>query len=171
MPYRGVAPNVHDSVFLAPGATVIGRVEIGEDSSVWFQSVLRGDIHDIRIGRGTNIQDHCTLHVTTEHPVTVGDRVTIGHGVVAHGCAIGDECLIGIGSVVLDGAVIGRGSVVGAGAVVAPGTVVPPGSLVLGVPGRVARTLGPDALEGIRATAARYVEYARSYRDGEGETR
>ncbi len=171
MPYGGVAPRVHESVFLAPTATVIGRVEIGEASSVWFHTVIRGDIHFIRIGSGTNVQDHCTLHVTTEHPVTVGDRVTIGHGVVAHGCTIGDDCLIGIGSVVLDGAVIGEGSVVGAGAVVAPGTVVPPGSLVLGVPGRVARALGPETREGIRATAARYVEYARSYRDGEEGSR
>lgn len=145
---------------------IIGDVEIGEDSSIWFHAVVRGDIHRIRIGRGTNVQDQCVLHVTKEHPLSVGDRVTLGHRAVAHGCTIEDLCLVGIGSVVLDGAVIGRGSVIGAGAVVAPGTIVPPHSLVLGVPGKIARSLGPGSVDRIRATAENYIGYARSYRAG-----
>ena len=164
IPHHGVRPACHPSVFLAEGAMVIGDVEIDEDSSVWFHAVVRGDIHRIRIGRGTNVQDHCTLHVTRELPLTVGARVTFGHRAVAHGCTIEDLCLIGIGAVVLDGAVIGRGSVIGAGAVVAPGTIVPPRSLVLGVPGKVVRTLGEESDDRIRKTAENYIGYARSYR-------
>ncbi|MBI5420634.1 MAG: gamma carbonic anhydrase family protein [Deltaproteobacteria bacterium] len=163
-PYKGIVPVCHPTVFVAEGAVVIGDVEIGEDSSVWFNSVVRGDINRIRIGKRTNVQDNCTLHVTKTHPLTVGDSVTFGHGVVAHGCTIEDFCLIGIGSVVLDGAVIGRGSVIGAGAVVAPGTIVPPHALVLGVPGKVAKILSPQSVDSNRVTADHYVEYAHSYR-------
>ncbi len=166
--YGGKSPRCHPTAFVAPGAFVIGEVEIGEESSVWFNSVVRGDINRIRIGRGTNVQDNCTLHVTAGNDLVVGDEVTIGHGVTVHGCVIEDLCLIGIASTILDGAVIGRGSVVGAGAVVAPGTVVPPHSLVLGVPGKVVRSLGPGSAESNRTTAAHYVEYARSYRDRAG---
>ncbi len=166
MPYKGVTPACHGTVFIADGAKVIGDVEIGEDSSVWFGTVIRGDIHRIRIGKRTNVQDNCTLHVTHNDELTVGDSVTFGHGVVAHGCAIEDFCLIGIGSVVLDGAKIGRGSVIGAGAVVPPGTIVPPHSLVLGVPGKVVKTLAPESAVANRITADCYVEYARSYRNG-----
>jgi len=166
IPHHDVRPDCHRSVFVAEGAMVIGDVEIGEDSSVWFHAVVRGDIHRIRIGRRTNVQDHCVLHVTKEHPLSVGDHVTFGHRAVAHGCTIEDLCMIGIGAVVLDGAVIGRGSLIGAGAVVAPGTVVPPHSLVLGVPGKVVRDLGPRSVDRIRTTAENYVGYARSYREG-----
>ncbi len=164
--YNGIVPTCHGSVFLAEGARVIGDVEIGEESSVWFHSVIRGDIHHIRIGRGTNVQDHCTLHVTRRDPLTVGNEVTIGHRAVVHGCTVEDLSLIGIGAVVLDGAVIGRGCVIGAGAVVTPGTVVPAHSLVLGVPGKVVKDLGPGSVEGNRVTAANYVELARAYRKG-----
>jgi len=165
--YRGIVPMCHAGVFVAEGAMVIGDVEIGEESSVWFHTVVRGDIHWIRVGRRTNVQDHCTLHVTTRDPLAVGNEVTLGHRAVVHGCTVEDLCLIGIGAVVLDGAVIGRGSVVGAGAVVPPGTVVPPHSLVLGVPGKVVRNLGPGAEDGNRVTAANYVELARAYRKKE----
>ena len=165
LPYRGMAPACHPTVFVAEGAMVIGEVEIGEDSSVWFNAVLRGDINRIRNGKRTNVQDNCTLHVTAARALTVGDSVTFGHGVVAHGCTIEDFCLIGIGSVVLDGAVIGRGSVIGAGAVVSPGMVVPPHALVLGVPGRVVKVLAPESADANRVTADHYVEYARSYRN------
>ena len=164
--FNRIRPTCHESVFVAEGAMVIGDVEIGEDSSVWFHTVIRGDIHRVRIGKRTNVQDHCTLHVTRKDPLEVGSEVTIGHGAVVHGCAVEDFCLIGIGAVVLDGAVIGKGSVVGAGAVVAPGTVVPPHSLVLGVPGKVVRDLGPASADGNRMTAANYVELARAYRKG-----
>ncbi|MGE5190196.1 MAG: gamma carbonic anhydrase family protein [Gemmatimonadota bacterium] len=165
MPFGRKSPRLPASVYVAAGAFVIGDVEIGEDSSVWFNTVVRGDIREIRIGRATNIQDNSTVHVTSRDPVVVGDEVTVGHGVTVHGCTIEDLCLIGIGSIVLDGAVIGRGSVIGAGAVVAPGTIVPPGSLVLGVPGKVVRALGPGAAEQNRTVARHYVEYARSYRE------
>lgn len=164
MTYKGVTPTCHPGVFVAEGAIVIGDVEIGEDSSVWFNTVIRGDIHRIRIGKRTNVQDNSTLHVTKVYELTVGDSVTFGHGVLAHGCTIEDFCLLGIGSVVLDGAVIGRGSVIGAGAVVPPGMVVPPHSLVLGVPGKVVKTLAPESAVANRITADHYVEYARSYR-------
>lgn len=165
IPYRGVLPACHPTVFLADGARVVGDVEIGEGSSVWFNAVVRGDVNRVRIGKRTNVQDSCTLHVTSENPLVVGDDVTFGHGANVHGCTIEDLVLVGIGSIVLDGAVIGRGSVIGAGAVVAPGTAVPPGSLVLGVPGKVVRTL-PGAPDANRLTAAHYVEYARTYREG-----
>jgi len=153
-------------VFVAGGAVLIGDVVIGEDASVWFHAVVRGDIHVIRIGRGTNVQDHCVLHVTKDHPLTIGEYVTLGHRAVVHGCTIEDLCLVGIGAVVLDGAVVGTGSVIGAGAVVSPGTVVPPHSLVLGVPGKVVRDLGPGSVDRIRKTAENYVGYAKSYRKG-----
>jgi len=166
LPYKGIVPSCHSTVFVAEGAMVIGNVEIGEESSVWFHTVIRGDIHRIRIGKRTNVQDNCTLHVTHIHALEVGDSVTFGHGVVAHGCTIEDFCMIGIGSIVLDGAVIGTGSVIGAGAVVAPRTVVPPHSLVLGVPGKVVKTLAPESAIANRITADHYVEYAQTYRKG-----
>lgn len=166
IPYKGVYPVIHPTVYTADGALVIGDVEIGEESSVWFNTVVRGDVNRIRVGKRTNVQDNCTLHVTSENPLLIGDDVTFGHGANVHGCTVGDLALIGIGSIVLDGAVIGRGSVIGAGAVVAPGTVVPAGSLVLGVPGKVVRALPEGAAESNRLTAAHYVEYARSYLKG-----
>lgn len=166
LPYGRLFPVCHPSVFIAHGAIVIGDVEIGEESSVWFNTVIRGDLRQIRIGKRTNVQDGCTLHVTSVHSVEVGDSVTFGHGVMAHGCAIEDFCLVGIGAVVLDGAVIGTGSVIGAGAVVAPRTLVPPHSLVLGVPGKVVKTLAPESAVANRITADHYVEYAKTYRKG-----
>lgn len=166
LPYKGTVPACHPTVFVAEGARVIGDVEIGEDSSVWFNTVIRGDINRIRIGKRTNVQDNCTLHVTSAQALTVGDSVTFGHGVNVHGCTIEDFCLIGIGAVVLDRAVIGRGSVIGAGAVVSPGMVVPPHALVLGVPGKVTRILAPESADANRITADHYVEYARAYRNG-----
>ncbi len=163
--HKGIAPRLHTSVFVAEGARIIGDVEIGEDSSVWFNTVIRGDILPIRIGRRTNIQDGCVLHTKDGFPLTVGDEVTFGHSVTAHGCAIGDLCLLGIGCVVLDGAVIGKGSVIGSGAVVPPGTVVPPHALVMGVPGRVVKDLGPGSEAKNRVFSDNYVGYARTYVD------
>ncbi|HSE14363.1 MAG TPA: gamma carbonic anhydrase family protein [Candidatus Deferrimicrobium sp.] len=162
--HKGIVPRLHPSVFVAEGARIIGDVGIGEDSSVWFNAVIRGDILPIRIGRRTNVQDGSILHTKEGFPLTVGDEVTIGHGVTAHGCTIGDLTLLGIGCVVLDGAVIGKGSVIGSGAVVPPGTIVPPHSLVMGVPGRVVKDLGPASGERNRALSDSYVGYALSYR-------
>ncbi len=164
IPYDGVSPRLHPSVFVAAGAKIVGDVEIGESSSVWFNAVVRGDIVPVRIGRRTNVQDGSVLHGKEGFPVTVGDEVTFGHGVMAHGCTIGDLCLLGIGCVLLDGAEIGRGSVIGGGAVVPPGTIVPPHSLVVGVPGKVVKDLGPGSAERNRDFSDGYVEYALRYR-------
>lgn len=163
IPYKGIWPRLHPTVFVAEGAMIVGDVEIGEQSSVWFNVVARGDIFPIKIGKRTNIQDGCVLHVRAGMPVTVGDEVTFGHGVMAHGCEIEDLCLLGIGCVILDGAKIGRGSVIAAGAVVPPGMIVPPHSMVMGVPGRVVRELGPGSEEKNRATADNYVGYAENF--------
>ncbi|MFW5685855.1 MAG: gamma carbonic anhydrase family protein [Spirochaetota bacterium] len=163
--YEGSRPHLGEEVFIAPGAVVIGDVTIGDRSSVWFNVTARGDIHWIRIGRDTNIQDNSVLHVTNEtHPLSIGDRVTCGHAVTLHGCTVHDECLIGIGAVVLDGAVVESGSMVAAGALVPPGMTVPSGMLVAGVPARPLRPLRDEERENLAASAARYVKYALAMR-------
>ncbi len=165
--YKEAFPVIHPSVLVCDGARIVGDVTIGEESSIWFNVVVRGDVNRVRIGRRTNVQDNSVLHVTRDRfPLTVGDEVTFGHGALVHGCTIEDLCLIGIGAKVLDGAVVGRGSVVGAGAVVAPGTIVPPHALVLGVPGKVVKDLGEGSVEANRRYADNYVGYAANYRRG-----
>jgi carbonic anhydrase/acetyltransferase-like protein (isoleucine patch superfamily) len=155
---------VHASAFVAPGAVVLGDVEIGERSSFWFGCVARGDVNAIRIGARTNIQDLTTIHVTSKtHPTVIGDEVTVGHRVVLHGCTVKDRCLIGIGAVVMDGAVVGPESVVGAGALVPPGMVVPPRTLVMGAPAKVKRELTVPEVEALAKSAENYVEYAARY--------
>ncbi len=145
---RDKTPEIGENVFVAPTAVLIGDVKVGRESSIWFGTVVRGDIHYIRIGCETNIQDNSTLHVTAgQFPLEVGDRVTVGHGVVIHGCTIEDECLIGIGATVLDGAVVGKGSVIAASALVTPGTVIPPRSLVMGIPGKVVKEVDDDTVQ------------------------
>lgn len=163
--YKGVTPQIDQSVFLAPGAWVIGDVRIGEKSSLWFNVVVRGDVNFIRIGNRTNIQDGTVVHVTRDtHPTIIGDDVTIGHSVTLHGCTVHDKCLVGIGAIVLDGAVIGASSLVAAGSVVAPGTVIPPRSLVMGSPGRVKRTLSDDECINMHSIAGHYIQYQENYR-------
>jgi len=157
-------PRLDPSVYLAPGSLVIGDVTIGEQSSVWFYSVLRGDVNSIKIGRKVNIQDMSMLHVHHSRPLIVGDRVSMGHGVVLHACVVEDACLIGIRSVILDGAVVGVESIIGAGALVPPGMHVPPRSLVMGVPGKVVRQARPDDLESARQTMESYIKNALLYR-------
>jgi len=165
--YDGKAPRLAASVFLAEGSVVSGDVEIGEESSLWFGTVVRGDVNHVRIGARTNLQDQTVVHVTAgRHPTVVGDDVTVGHRAVLHGCTVKDRCLVGIGAIVLDGAVVGPDAMIGAGALVPPGMVVPSGKLVLGSPARVKRDLTPDELAFLRASAARYVGYAASYRRG-----
>ncbi len=164
-PYRGVLPRLGRRVFLAPSAQVVGDVEAGDDVSFWFGSVARGDVHWIRIGEGTNVQDGAVLHVTHRaHPLTIGSRVVIGHGAVLHGCTVGDGALVGIGARVLDGAVVEAGAQVGAGALVAPGHRVPAGQLALGVPARVARPLTSEEAAKIGEIAERYVRLKERYR-------
>jgi carbonic anhydrase/acetyltransferase-like protein (isoleucine patch superfamily) len=165
--FQGVRPTIAESAYIEDTAAIVGDVHIGEESSVWFHTVVRGDVHYIRIGRRTNVQDLCMLHVTHDtHPLVIGDEVTIGHRVVLHGCTVKDRVLIGMGAVIMDGAVIGEDSVVGAGALVTEGTVVPPKSLILGTPARVKRPVTDKELAWIRESAANYVGYARQYREG-----
>jgi carbonic anhydrase/acetyltransferase-like protein (isoleucine patch superfamily) len=162
--YCGIHPQVAPSVFLAPTATIVGDVHIGDDSGIWFGVILRGDVNRIRIGCRTNLQDGTIVHVTSgTHPTVIGDGVTVGHGVKLHGCTIADGCLIGIGAIVLDGAVIGEESMVAAGTLVVPGTIVPPRSLVVGSPGKVRRTLTDEECGGLKRLADRYVAYRLDY--------
>ena len=167
--WQGRAPRIHPDAWLAPGASVIGDVEIGADSSVWFGAVVRGDFHHVRIGARTNLQDACVVHVTRDlHPAIVGDEVTVGHGATVHGCRVADGALIGIGAIVLDGAEIGEEALVAAGAVVTPGTRVPPRTLVAGTPARVLRGLSSDEVRQQRERALGYVRDAREYARAEG---
>lgn len=165
MPFRGKAPLLGRDVWIAPNATVIGDVELGDEASVWFGAVLRGDIGAIRIGARTNVQDLACVHMTEGlSSAVVGADVTIGHGAILHGCTVGDRCLIGMGSVLLDNAVIGEGSVIAAGTLVPPRMVVPPGSLVRGNPGKVVRPVNEiEAAMGVRG-AEHYVAGARRFR-------
>jgi len=166
--YKNFTPKVPKSVFVAPNAAVIGDVEIGEDSSIWFNSVIRGDVNQIRIGARTNIQDGSVLHVTYQKwALEIGDNVTVGHGAILHGCTISSNCLIGMGARVLDGAQVGEFSLVAAGSLVLQGDKVPSNSLVAGVPAIVKRTLTPEEIEQIKASAERYVKYKDIFLNGE----
>lgn len=163
--HHGVSPRVHASAFIAGGAWLIGDVEIGEDASIWFNAVLRGDINAIRVGKRSNVQDGAVVHVTKELPAVVGDDVTVGHKAMIHGCRIESGSLIGMNAAVLDRAVVGPFAIVGAGAVVKEGFVVPEGTLVAGVPARVVRPLSEEERAFLLQSARNYVGYARSYRD------
>ena len=164
-PWGGKAPRLDETVWVAEGAVVVGEVEIGPQSSLWFGTVVRGDVNSIRIGARTNLQDYTVVHVTAKtHPTVVGDDVTVGHRVTLHGCTIRNRCLIGIGAVVLDGAEVGEDAMVGAGALVPPGMVVPPRTLALGSPARVKRPLTDDEIDALRRSASNYVGYAEHYR-------
>jgi carbonic anhydrase/acetyltransferase-like protein (isoleucine patch superfamily) len=164
-PYRGTHPQIAASAYIDPAAIIIGDVHIGDDSSVWPCTVIRGDVNHIRIGARTNIQDGSILHVMrAEWPLTLGDDITIGHGVMLHGCTIESRCLIGIGAILLNGVRIGAGTIVAAGTLIPERTVIPPGSLVMGQPGKVKRTLTDDDQKSILDYAQRYVEYKNIYR-------
>jgi len=159
-PYEGKLPLIHQSVFLASGSKIIGNVEIGKDSSIWYNTVVRGDVHYIKIGVMTNIQDCSMLHVTNNvFPLIIGNRVTVGHSVTLHGCTLKDLCLIGMGAIVLDGAVIEERSMVAAGSVVKQGFVVPTGKLVAGVPAKIIRSLTDEEMLDFEASAERYKKY------------
>jgi carbonic anhydrase/acetyltransferase-like protein (isoleucine patch superfamily) len=163
--HHGRMPQIAASAYIDPQAVVIGEVTIGEFSSVWPCAVIRGDVHWIKIGSRTNIQDGSVLHVFKDlHPLQLGDAVTVGHGAILHGCTIESRVLIGMGSILLNGARIGEGSIVAAGTLVPEGTVVPPGSLFMGHPGKFRRALTTEDQANIEAYAARYVEYSESYK-------
>ncbi len=159
--YMNLLPNVDKSVYLAPGSKIIGDVTIGEHSSIWFNSVVRGDVNYISIGKMTNVQDLSMLHVTKDtHPLIIGDNVTIGHSVTLHGCTLKNNCFIGMGATILDGAVIEENSMVAAGALVKQNFVVPNGKLVAGVPAKIVRDLTEKEIENIHASAERYKKYS-----------
>jgi carbonic anhydrase/acetyltransferase-like protein (isoleucine patch superfamily) len=163
-PYRGVSPRVHPTAFIDDSAQVIGDVEIGEESGVWMNAVIRGDVHWIRIGCRSNVQDGTVVHAMTgTHPTSIGDNVTIGHGAVVHGCTIEHQCLIGMGAILLNGAHVGSGSIVAAGTLVTEGMKVPPKSLVMGSPGKVKRLLTQAEVADIQLYADRYVKYRLDY--------
>jgi gamma-carbonic anhydrase len=163
-PYRGRLPVVHPTAYVDASAQVIGDVEIGAESSVWMNAVVRGDVNTIRIGDRSNVQDGSVVHVMHEtHPTRIGDDVTIGHAAIVHGCTIGHRVLIGMGATILNGAVIGENSIVAAGSLVTEGAVIPPRSLVMGSPAKVRRTLSDEDVASILEYAANYVRYKKDY--------
>ena len=164
--FRGITPKVAPSCYIDPSAQLIGDIVIGENSSVWPNATIRGDVHYIRIGETTSVQDNSVLHVEHQkHPLIIGSRVTIGHSVVLHGCTVEDDCLIGIGAIVLNGAVIGKGSVIAAGALVPEGMEIPAYSLVMGVPAKVKREVSEDERIRFRRNAEHYSDLRQAYKD------
>ena len=173
LPYRDYQPQVGQGGWVAPNATLIGDVVLGEDVSLWYNTVVRGDVHAIRIGARTNIQDSTIVHITQHegearssedgYPTIIGSEVTVGHRVILHGCTVGDLCLIGMGAILLDGAVIGRESIVAAGSVVTGGKVFPPRSLIMGAPAKVVREITDSQVEDFRASWQRYVALKNEY--------
>jgi len=162
--YLDQKPQIDDSAYVASGAVVIGAVTLAPKSSVWHNTVLRGDINTIEIGEGSNVQDGTIVHLANDYGVKVGKYVTIGHAAMIHACTIGDECLIGMQATVLDGAVIGEQSIVGAGALVTKGTQIPAGSLVLGAPAKVVRPLSPQERATLKGMAEKYVTVSREHK-------
>lgn len=164
--YKQTSPTIGAGVFVAPDAVVIGDVEIGSGSSVWFGTVVRGDVHSIRIGQGTNIQDQSMLHVTGgKYPLVIGSHCTLGHRVTVHGCTLADHAFVGIGAIVLDNCRIGEFAMLGAGSLLPPGKEVPPGKLAMGVPAKVVRDITPEEEAMIRRTAETYAQRAAEYND------
>ena len=162
--YKGIVPKIDPSAFIDESAQIIGDVEIGADSSVWMNCVVRGDVNIVRIGRRTNIQDGTIVHVMRDtHSTRLADEVTVGHGAILHGCAIEDRCLVGMGAILLNGATIGHDSIIAAGALVTEQTNVPPRSLVMGSPAKVRRELTEQEIASIRDYAERYVGYRLDY--------
>ncbi len=171
--FKNYAPKIGAGTWIAPSADVIGDVEIGEDSSIWFGTVIRGDVHSIRIGSRTSVQDLSMVHVTHHkkadksdgHPTIIGDDVTIGHRVMLHGCTIEDACLIGMSATILDGVVIGKESIVGAGSLVTKNKIFPPRSLIMGSPAKLVRELDEMEIKELYASASRYVAFKNDYTD------
>jgi carbonic anhydrase/acetyltransferase-like protein (isoleucine patch superfamily) len=162
--YKGVTPKLGERVYVDPSAQVIGDVELGDHASVWMNAVIRGDVHSIRIGAYSNVQDNCVVHVfKAAHPTVVADHVTVGHSVTLHGCRIDSHCLIGMGATILNEAHVGEESIVAAGTLVPEGMQIPPRSLVMGLPAKFRRQVTEEEREGIRRYAANYFEYKESY--------
>ncbi len=165
--YKRVRPKIHETVFVAESAEVIGDVTIGKDSSIWFHAVVRGDVNRIRIGERTNIQDGCILHVTREtHPLILKHGITVGHGVTLHGCTIESNTLIGIGCILLDGSEVAEDTIIGAGSLVTEGTRIPSGVLAFGRPAKPYRDLTDQEIKRIRQSAVHYMQEKEIYREG-----
>ena len=162
----GVAPSIADTAWVADSAQVIGNVVLGAQASIWFGTVVRGDMERITIGAGSNIQDTSVLHADAGQPLVIGERVTVGHQAVLHGCTVGDGSLIGIGAIVLNGAKIGKNCLVGAGALVTEGKEFPDGSMIIGAPAKVVRQLIPLQIEGLRQSAQHYIDNAQRFHNG-----
>src|SRR5436305_6802934 len=168
-PFKSIYPKIHKSAFIAQDAVIIGDVKIGEDSSIWFGSVVRGDVNFIRIGARTNVQDGTIIHVSSKtHSTVLEDEITVGHRVILHGCYIESGCLIGIGAILLDGVRIGRNSLVAAGSLLTPGTQIPPNSLVMGSPAKVKRELTADELAYLDQSWRNYVQLKKQYQTTDG---
>ncbi len=163
LPWKGLSPTLGPRVFVAPDATLVGDVMLGEDASVFFQCVLRADINAIRVGARTNIQDHTTVHLASNLPTVLGDDVSVGHRCILHACTLGNRVLVGMGSILMDGAVIGEESIVGAGSLVPKGREFPAGSLILGSPAKLVRELSIGERESIAALARKYVGVKNTY--------
>ncbi len=167
LPFEGILPKVHPTAWIAETAVLIGDVEVGEESSIWYGCVLRGDVMPVRVGRRTNIQDGSILHVEGgQYPCILGDDVSVGHMAIVHGCEVGDGALIAMGAIVLNNVKVGAGAVVGAGALVPEGKVIPPGTLWVGTPARFVRELQEEERERFRMTSVHYCELKNRYRNG-----
>lgn len=164
--YKHYKPEIDDSAFIAENSTIIGRCTIGADCSIWYNTVLRADVNEIRVGRGTNIQDGCVVHCDDEYKTIIGENVTIGHSAIIHGCTIGTNCIIGMGSTILDGAVVGDNVIVGANSLITQGKVIPSGVLVMGSPAKVVRELTAEEIEGIQHSVAGYIALSKEYKEG-----
>ena len=162
-PYEDHWPEIDESAFVAASADLIGRARIGAEASVWYNTTLRGDIHEVVVGPRSNVQDNAVLHVESDRGCYLGELVTVGHGAIVHACTVKDEVLVGMGATVLDGAVIGERSIIGANTLVTMNTEIPPGSLVLGSPGKVVRRLSEEEQAGIGVRAQKYVENRRKF--------
>ena len=164
--FRGKSPIIPDSCYISESVDLIGDVTLGEDVSLWFGTVVRGDMHHITIGARSNIQDNSVIHVTTDiSPTRIGDEVTVGHNAIIHGATIEDRCLIGMGSIIMDDVVVGEGSIVGAGAVVPPNMIIPARSLVVGLPAKIVRQTTDEELEMIIERAQHYIDFSQEYKN------
>lgn len=169
-PYKGIFPNIHPTVYLSENVVIVGDVFIDEDSSVWYGTVIRGDVNYIRIGKRTNIQDNCVVHVTHHiHPTLIGDDVTVGHGVILHGCILRNRILVGMGAVVMDGVEVEDYVLIGAGALLTPGKKIPSGVLVAGVPAKIIRDLKLEEIKLIEESSKNYVAYKNSYMEADAQ--
>lgn len=163
--YKNIKPEVDETSFIAPGAKLIGNVELKENTSIWYNTVLRSDLNKTTLGKGTNIQENSALHVDTDEPLNIGDYVTVGHNATIHGCTIKDNCLIGMGAIILNGAVINKNSIVAAGSLVTENAEFPPGSLIMGTPAKVIRDLTKDEIEEIQESADHYISLAKEHKN------